>query len=54
MNHTLGGGECVRAGGGGAKEPIRAGVAPTGSLNGMRSSEKAEVPERASAKRPGG
>jgi hypothetical protein len=36
----------VRAGSGGAEEPIRARVAPTGSLNGMRRSGKAEVPER--------
>jgi hypothetical protein len=44
----------VREGIGGAEEPIKAGVAPTESLNGMRRSEKAEVLERACAKRSGG
>jgi hypothetical protein len=33
---------------------MKAGVAPTASLNGMRRSEKAEVLERAWAKRSGG
>ena len=44
----------MRAGSGGAEEPVRAGVVPTGSLNGMERSEKAEVPERAWAKKSGG
>jgi hypothetical protein len=44
----------VRAGSGGAEEPIKAGVAPAGSLDGMRRSEKVEVLERACAKRSGG
>jgi hypothetical protein len=34
-------------GNGGAEEPIKAGVAPTASLNGMRQSEEAEVLEKA-------
>jgi hypothetical protein len=37
--NPLGGGE---DGSGGAKEPIKAGVAPTASLNGRRRSEEAE------------
>ena len=37
----------VRDGSGGAEAPIKAGVAPTASLNGMRRSEKAEVLEKA-------
>jgi hypothetical protein len=37
----------VRDGSGGAEEPGKAGVAPTASLNGLRRSEKAEVPEKA-------
>jgi hypothetical protein len=37
-----------------AGEPIRAGAVPNGSLNGMKPSEKAVVPERAWAKRSGG
>ncbi len=48
----------VRRGSGGAcdraEEPIKAGVAPTASLNGMRRSEKSEVLQRAWAKRSGG
>jgi hypothetical protein len=38
----------VRNWGGGAEGPGKAGVAPTASLNGMRGSEKAKVPEKAS------
>ncbi len=41
-------------GSGGAEEPVKAGVAPTASIIGMRRSEKAEVPERAWANRSGG
>ncbi len=37
----------VRRGSGGAEEPIKAGVAPTASLDGMRRSEKSEVLQRA-------
>jgi hypothetical protein len=32
---------------GGAKEPVRDAVVPSASLNGMRPSENAEMPERA-------
>ena len=44
----------MRGRSGGAEEPIRIGVAPTLSLNSMRRSEKAEVLERAWAKKSGG
>jgi hypothetical protein len=39
----------VRDGSGGAEGPGKAGVAPTASLDGMKRSEKAEVPEKAQA-----